>query len=91
MKKPIFTFAAVLAIAGMVQFSVPMLPIGPVVYWSIALAAAIILGLASAAPAGSLVRRGEFLCDTCKLNDPRDCSRPERPNATRCPDYWGRQ
>lgn len=29
----------------------------------------------------------EFLCDSCKYNDARYCGRPERPNATRCPDY----
>ena len=31
-----------------------------------------------------------FLCDRCKYNDARYCSRPERPNATRCPDFKGR-
>jgi len=36
-----------------------------------------------------LVRSG-FLCDRCKYNDPRDCSRHERPNATRCPDFRSR-
>jgi hypothetical protein len=91
MKKPLFTFAAVLAIAGMLQFSVPAMPVGPVAYWSIALALAVLLALASATPAGGgLMRRSEFLCDTCKYNDARDCSRPERPNATSCPDYRGR-
>ena len=29
----------------------------------------------------------EFLCDTCRYNDARDCHRPERPNATSCEDY----
>ena len=29
----------------------------------------------------------EFLCDTCRYNDARDCHRPERPNATVCDDY----
>ena len=35
-------------------------------------------------------RRGqvsEFLCDRCKYNDVRTCSRPERPNATTCPEF----
>jgi hypothetical protein len=92
MKKPLFTFAGVLALAGMLQFSVPAIPVRPVVYWGIAIAAAALLALAARAPAGGggLLRRGEFLCDTCKYNDPRDCSRPERPNATSCPDYRGR-
>ena len=30
---------------------------------------------------------GGLLCDTCKYNYPSACHRPERPNATRCPDY----
>jgi len=30
---------------------------------------------------------GEFLCDSCKYSDARYCSRPDRPNAKRCPDY----
>ena len=36
---------------------------------------------------GRRVGVSEFLCDTCKYNDPRDCSQPDRPNATTCPDY----
>ncbi|HOE64469.1 MAG TPA: hypothetical protein PKW18_13185 [Candidatus Sumerlaeota bacterium] len=28
-----------------------------------------------------------FLCDSCKYDYPNACMRPERPNATRCPDY----
>ena len=28
-----------------------------------------------------------FLCDECKYNDSRYCSRPDRPNAVKCPDY----
>lgn len=35
-------------------------------------------------------REGEFLCDSCRYNNERDCKRPERPNATSCPDYRGR-
>jgi hypothetical protein len=27
------------------------------------------------------------LCDTCKYDYGTACTRPERPNATRCPDY----
>ena len=29
----------------------------------------------------------EFLCDTCRYNDIRDCHRTERPNAVVCEDY----
>ncbi|MDI6793809.1 MAG: hypothetical protein QME81_13250 [bacterium] len=28
-----------------------------------------------------------FLCDTCRYDYPSACHRPERPNATRCPEY----
>ncbi len=92
MKKPLFTFAAVLSIAAMIDLAVPAIPLRPAVYWAIALAAAVLLALAARTPAGGggFLRRGEFLCDTCKYNDARDCSRPERPNATSCPDYRGR-
>ena len=30
---------------------------------------------------------GEFLCDTCLYDHGSACTRPERPNARRCPDY----
>jgi hypothetical protein len=33
------------------------------------------------------VARGRFLCDSCKYDNERDCYRPDRPNATECPDY----
>jgi len=29
----------------------------------------------------------EFLCDNCKYDHGNACTRPERPNAVRCPDY----
>lgn len=36
--------------------------------------------------------RGEkFLCDSCKYNWREACTRPERPNATNCPDYKPRR
>ncbi len=28
-----------------------------------------------------------FLCDNCKWDWRSTCHRPERPNATKCPDY----
>ncbi len=28
-----------------------------------------------------------FLCDTCRYDYGNACRRPERPNATKCPDY----
>jgi hypothetical protein len=30
---------------------------------------------------------GGFLCDTCRYDYGDACKRPERPNATVCPDY----
>ncbi|MBI1784347.1 hypothetical protein HYR69_04310 [Candidatus Sumerlaeota bacterium] len=30
---------------------------------------------------------GEFLCDSCKYDYGNACTRPERPNARKCPDY----
>jgi len=30
---------------------------------------------------------GKFLCDSCRYDYGDVCTRPERPNATRCPDY----
>ena len=29
----------------------------------------------------------EFLCDTCKYDYGTACTRPERPNAKKCPDF----
>jgi hypothetical protein len=31
--------------------------------------------------------RNIFLCDSCKWDWRSTCHRPERPNATWCPDY----
>lgn len=35
----------------------------------------------------SVIPGGRPLCDTCKYDYGNACRRPERPNATRCPDY----
>jgi len=32
-------------------------------------------------------RQTRFLCDSCKYDYGNACRRPERPNATKCPDY----
>jgi len=29
----------------------------------------------------------KILCDTCRYDYGSACKRPERPNATKCPDY----
>ena len=34
-----------------------------------------------------LSSKSRFLCDDCRYNYSTACSRPERPNAVRCPDY----
>ncbi|MEM7308637.1 MAG: hypothetical protein AAF682_18280 [Planctomycetota bacterium] len=34
-----------------------------------------------------LVPSSRVLCDTCKYDYGSVCTRPERPNATRCSDY----
>jgi len=97
-------FVAILVVAGLLQglLAGPLAQwpgLSASGYWLIALAAAFLL--AAILPAGTsrgaggavpraFLRRSEFLCDTCKYNDARDCSRPERPNATRCPDYRSR-
>ena len=33
------------------------------------------------------LRLGGILCDTCKYDYGTACTRPDRPNATVCPDY----
>jgi hypothetical protein len=35
----------------------------------------------------SLAPRVRPLCDTCRYDYGNACTRPERPNAMRCPDY----
>jgi hypothetical protein len=37
--------------------------------------------------AGSASQGKPFLCDSCLLNHESLCLRPDRPNATECPDY----
>lgn len=33
------------------------------------------------------LRGARFLCDVCRYNYREACTRPERPNATACPDF----
>ena len=84
MPRALFIFAAVIAMAVLFQ---PFAPVPFYLFWLLALALA--LGLALAMKAAPPFSRGRsaFLCDSCKYDDPRYCSRPERPNATSCPDY----
>ena len=67
--------------------------------------AAVVIGLGAAVFVGAVVlaaRRGQltrgagaglggFLCDRCRYDDVRTCARPERPNATACPDFKSRR
>jgi hypothetical protein len=57
---------------------------------TLGIAAAIFLGVLFSVSRKGRQKEGEFLCDTCKYNDERTCSRPERPNATHCPEFKGR-
>jgi len=65
------------------------LEVHPLAYWTIALVAGAVAAFANRSPGAGSFRasHGEFLCDSCKYNDARYCSRPERPNALKCPDY----
>ena len=89
--RPIQAFVGVFCAAGLLYF-LPLNALGlsSFGYWALVLAAAIVAALvAQKGTAGALFTQGsnEFLCDTCRYNSERDCSRPERPNAVRCPEY----
>jgi|SoiMethySBSTD1v2_1073268.scaffolds.fasta_scaffold25705_6 hypothetical protein len=90
MSKPVLAFIAVIAIAALTWQQVHG-SMDIVTFWVAALFLAFGAALALRAGGGSASESsGEFLCDSCKLNDARYCSRPERPNATRCSDYLPR-
>ncbi|MBZ0255942.1 hypothetical protein K8I31_07760 [bacterium] len=38
----------------------------------------------------SISKGDAFLCDSCKWNYGNVCTRPEKPNARKCPDYTGK-
>lgn len=89
MSRRIQAAAAVLCVAALLSFAVR---VSPRVYWPIAIlvavgAAVLVSDGGKGSSWSSGAGRGEFLCDSCKYDNERDCSRPERPNATRCPDY----
>ncbi len=95
MKRPLLVITAVVCIALMLLFAVgPLAAVHPGLFWAAVIALVVIAAAAAlrgrAGSRGGVAGSGEFLCDTCKLNDARYCSRPERPNATRCPEYRGR-
>lgn len=71
-----------------------MTPKNPLQFILLFVGFAIVLGAIYAAyRAGVFAKYGlgrEFLCDSCKYNDARYCTRPDRPNAKSCPDYKSR-
>jgi hypothetical protein len=96
MKSPAFlAFVAILCVGGLVSgplLSLLRVPAGA--YWTAVFLFALLAAGAVAQGAKSSSRHpggsGEFLCDSCRYNDGRYCSRPERPNATDCPEYRDR-
>jgi len=63
--------------------------------FGILIGVAVFLGaIVAAFVAGAAVMRsnrgGDYLCDSCKYNDVRYCTQPERPNATTCTEYKSR-
>ena len=88
MSRPQQVLIASLCIAAMIYFAVPL---PPLVYWPVALVVAAALSFAAGGGRGKIwLGSSRYLCDNCKYNHPRYCSRPERPNATRCPDFKSR-
>jgi hypothetical protein len=87
MSRPLVAFVAILCIGALIS---PLVPVSPFVFWAALLVAGLLAaGAARGRPreGGGLRGQDAFLCDSCKYNDARYCSRVERPNATTCPDY----
>ena len=87
MRRFVEGFVATLCIAAILGFAVRL---HSPRYWIFALTFALFLGVVRAR--GGLSGSDSpslsgFLCDSCKYNHPNTCSLPDRPNATRCPDY----
>jgi hypothetical protein len=90
--RAVLAFFAVVCAGGILSFFLPWLSgFSRPGYWALVLMAAVLAAfLAPRRTSGgslSLLGKSEFLCDTCRYNNERDCSRPERPNATRCDEY----
>ncbi|MDA0840725.1 MAG: hypothetical protein O3B01_25250 [Planctomycetota bacterium] len=91
-KKFVAGAMALLFLGYILNFSFPPIFL---VFPILALAAAFILGAeffrkkseGITSPFRVLTGSTEFLCDDCKWNYGSVCTRPERPNATRCPDF----
>jgi hypothetical protein len=77
----------VLIVGALLQgLVIPILGLSVGEFWAGLFAIGLVLG-AVLRPAGVARPTGEFLCDSCRYNDARYCSLPERPNATRCEDF----
>jgi len=76
--------AAILLYTSIALLGTPVFWV-PFVLLALLTAALIIRGRRRGTGGGALW--GAFLCDDCKYNDQRYCSKPERPNAGQCDDY----
>jgi hypothetical protein len=87
------SFAAVLCAGALLSaFVVSFSGAARILYWAVVILLAIAAAAVAKRRGAGLLDSfrpapGEFLCDSCKYNDPRYCRRPERPNASRCEDY----
>ncbi len=86
MSRKVTVAVTVLVVAGIAYWAVGFL-IPWAIYWGGACLLALLLALTSRTPGPSYFPGGRFLCDSCAYNYGDACRRPERPNATRCPDY----
>ena len=80
--------ALTLVVAILLYTSIAFL--GTPIFWgAVVLLALVIAGIVVGSRGPRPTRRllGGFLCDSCKYNDQRYCSKPERPNAAECDDF----
>jgi len=87
MSRKVQIFAALLCIVAIVAWAVPG---GLALDWPIIIvivAALLIVALLVGSGGSKGTGGGRFLCDSCAYDSERYCRRPERPNATSCPDY----
>ena len=92
LSRPVIVFTALLCAGAMLSYFAPVSVVSPFVFWAVLVPVACLFALAARRGPGGThsMGRSAFLCDSCKYNDARCCSRPERPNASRCPDYKSR-
>ena len=84
MPRRLVIFTAVIGVAAMISFAVPVHPLW---FWPTAAFVALVAALIGGLP---FPARGGFACDRCKYNDARYCSNPERPNVTECGEFRAR-